>query len=165
MPTSRSIPPEVWEHARRALVFYFSRHMIEHAEDLAQETLMALWRRNYSFQKDAEFLLVCHGFARNVLKAARRQNREFVAAELPKELAEPVRNVFGLSDGELTVFLDQVIEAGETQLGESAWILIRREIEPGEAAAETPDNPNLRRVQLHRARRKLARMMGWDPKP
>jgi DNA-directed RNA polymerase specialized sigma24 family protein len=165
MPTSRTIPPETWEHARRALVFYFSRHLVQYAEDLAQETLMALWRRDYTFGKNEEFLLVCHGFARKVLMAARRQHRELVPTELPMELGPSGRNVFGMSGGELAVFLDQVIDAGENQLGESDWILIRREIEPGETAAHTQNNPNLRRVQLHRARRRLARMMGWDPKP
>ena len=72
MPTCRSLSPDAWEQARQALVFYFSRrHGLANAEDLAQETLAAFWKReDFEFEREEDFLRVCYAFARRILQVA-----------------------------------------------------------------------------------------------
>ena len=83
MPNSRTIPGHLWEHAQRALVFYFAHHGAVNAEDLAQDTLAEVWRRSdYEFRKDADFLRVCYAFARLILKADWRRERQRADAEM-----------------------------------------------------------------------------------
>jgi len=54
MINCRSVSPKTWEHARQALVFFFTRrHGLYGAEDLAHETLAAiLGREDYRFEQE-----------------------------------------------------------------------------------------------------------------
>ena len=84
----RAIPETAWEHARRMLVFYFSRrHQGMDAEDLAQETLARLWSRDdYGFDREEDFLRVCYGFARLILQKGYREARKHAAEALNTSL-------------------------------------------------------------------------------
>ena len=91
MANCRSIPPAAWEHAREALIFYFSRrHGLTDAEDLAQDTLATLWSRDDDeFEKNDDFLRVCYGFARLVSQKGYRQAQKHAGDEL--DPATPAR--------------------------------------------------------------------------
>src|SRR5579864_726204 len=84
MANCRSISPEAWAHARESLVFYFSRrHARSDAEDLAQETLLAVWNReDYEFEKEEDFLKVCYGFARRILLEGYRDAHRHAGSEM-----------------------------------------------------------------------------------
>jgi hypothetical protein len=64
---------------------------------------------------------------------------------------------------ELKVFLDEVITAGKARLSEREWDILLQAAE-----SERPPLGGLgldektARVVLHRARRKLARLVGWQ---
>jgi len=167
MLTCRSISAANWEHARQTLVFYFSRrHQRADAEDLAHDTLAALWDRNtYEFEREEDFLRVCFGFARQVMKAGFRKALKHAGEELDEQSAAPPgANAFGLNHAEMAVFLREVVEVGKSELRREDWDAIRIGSEPARpgAAAEIGDgDANRGRVRLHRARRKLARLAGW----
>jgi hypothetical protein len=165
MPTSRSIPESLWEEARRRLIFYFAHRGFANAEDLAHDTLAELVRReDYAFEKEEQFLIICHAFARRILQNAFRQKGKHAFAGLDEIQPTPQHNAFGLTEPEMNVFLDQVIEIAKAQLTEDEWRLIRErgmsDAGRGESKAG-PTEGNRERVQLHRARRKLRRLINW----
>lgn len=165
MPTSRSIPENSWEHARRALVFYFMHHGAANAEDLAQETLSELWRRDdYQFQEEGDFLRVCYAFARLILMTEWRRERKRESAEAAHSERTPVYSVIRLHPAELAAYLEEVLEAGRAQLSPRDWSVIQASVkdDSGGAAAADANEANRTRVQLHRARRKLRRLIGWN---
>jgi hypothetical protein len=169
MPNCRSIPPAVWGQAHDALVFYFSRrHGIANAEDLAQETLAAvLTREDFEFGKEEDFLRVCYGFASRISQAGYRQVQKHVAAALDPDFHKPVSRRFCLNPAEMAILLDEVLRAGESQLSEKEWALIKESISTDPAAVANRQNPgdaNNARVRLYRARRKLAKLTGWSSK-
>src|SRR4051812_23237955 len=76
MPDCRFITPLLWEQIRSMLVGYFGRHVGSGtAEDLAQETLLALLTRSdYQIDGEQAFVRICYGFARNVLRTHHRRS-------------------------------------------------------------------------------------------
>ncbi len=166
MPNCRDIPPEAWGAAHQALLFYFSRRfLVSNAEDLAQQTLLAVWSRpDFSFTRHEDFQKVCYGFAANVLTAERRKHAKGIHAPLNPNMAGP-SNISGPQATEDLVFLREVIEKAPTKLTEEEWKLIGLAAEatladaPYRFAASTA---NKLRVRLHRVRKKLALKMGWD---
>jgi DNA-directed RNA polymerase specialized sigma24 family protein len=165
MPNSRTIPGHLWEHAQRALVFYFAHHGAVNAEDLAQDTLAEVWRRSdYEFRKDADFLRVCYAFARLILKADWRRERQRADAEMAHcREGAPARSGLGLNQLELAAYLQQVMATGQSELSARDWDAIEGSLTDGPpgAAPGNPDQANRGRVQLHRARKKLSRLIGW----
>lgn len=167
MLTCRSIPPAKWEEARQLLVFYFSRrHLHAKAEDLAQDTLVALWNRaDYQFAREEDFPRICYAFARHIMMADGRGELKHAAVELDEGLtAAPAPNAFGLSSTEMTVFLREVVKVGLSKLRQGDWQIIQRCTVPDgrEASAEmSTAEANKVRVRLHRARKRLARLTGW----
>ena len=165
MPTCLDMPPEKWEEARQKLVYSFSRRYgRDNASDLAHDTLAAiLSRTDYQFEREEDFLRVVRAFARNVVMAAQRKNPQYVAA-LDAELApEPSVNSFGLNPTEMAVLLDQVARKAEATLSER-----ERTVWEG---SEEEDRDSLAKslglrdaihfgVVLHRARRKIATILG-----
>jgi len=166
MPNSRSIAPETWAHARQCLVFYFSRRCARSdAEDLAQETLLAIWNReDYEFGKDEDFLKVCYGFARHILLEGHRDSRRHAAAELdPSQPA--AEGDWGSSEtAEAQMLLNEVCAIGQKQLREQDWNLIKMAAE-GDRATIADElklgDANQVRVYLHRARKRLAKLTGF----
>jgi DNA-directed RNA polymerase specialized sigma24 family protein len=163
MPNFRSITPEAWEHARQALVFYFSRrHGFAQAEDLAQETLMAIMsREDFEFEKQEDFLRVCYGFASRIALKGHRTESKYANDLRTSPPASRQGNE--LNKSELAILLQEVCRIGQTQLRDQEWKLIQ-------AAATSEDRTNLStesgdanrvRVKLHRARKKLALLTGW----
>jgi hypothetical protein len=163
------MPPAAWSDARLKLVHFFSRgRVLYNAEDLAHDTLAALWSRDdYEFRSESEFGLVCYGFAKRVLQASfRRECRN--ACEDLTDSAGPVQvNAFGLNRAEMAIYLDEVLTLGNSQLREREWKMIQsgvlddRETLARKFALGTANNA---RVHLSRARKKLALLAGWDKK-
>src|ERR1039458_5061855 len=106
---SRLVPPDIWEHARQALVFYFlRRHGLSNAEDLAQETLTTILKRDdYEFEDEKDFLKVCYGFAGKISQAGRRKIARHAGDQLDPTMAAPGAKVRGLKDAELWVYLNE----------------------------------------------------------
>jgi DNA-directed RNA polymerase specialized sigma24 family protein len=166
MLSCRDIRPELWEHARQALVRYFThRQRPAFAEDLAQQTLMAvLTRDDFQFEREEDFLRVCYGFAGNVLQQDYRQ-RQRDQGELSHSDGRTGRasGGGGLEPVEARILLNEVLEIGTTQLRESDWELIQQATLMN--ASEMPDGDdasiaNKIRVRLSRARRRLAKAAG-----
>lgn len=168
MSNARSIPPAAWQHARAALVFFFSRrHSLENAEDLAQETLATLWaREDYEFQSSEDFLRVCYGFARRILHQGHRETRKHAAGLLDPATAVSDHS-HGMKATEMGILLDEVYKVGQTRLSQKEWKLIELAADSDRTKMAEDLNmgdANNVRVQLHRARRKLAQLTGWHGK-
>ncbi len=166
MPTCRTISSGAWGHARNALVFYFSRrHGFVNAEDLAHDTLAALWNRaDFEFEKEDDFLRICYAFAGHVSlasyrKVQRRATETFDAAVHDRPQSH--KGVNGLSGAEIHLLLEEVMEIGSTQLAESDWTAICEAAGAIEPAGPTQPKDNSSRVRLFRARRKLAELTNW----
>ncbi len=165
MPNCRSISPTAWEHARKALVFYFSRrHGISDAEDLAQDTLAALWSRaDYEFEKEEDFLRVCYGFAARILQSGYRKGRKRATEAIDPAAPEPAGTAFNLNPTEIGLMLEDVIRIGTTRMEGKEWDAICAAAErdgPG-TGGNTARDQNTFRVRVHRARQKLAQLTGW----
>ena len=166
MINSRSISSELWEQARQNLIFYFSRrHGITNAEDLAQETLLAiLTRPDYEFAKEEDFLRVCYGFASRVSQQGYRRLQKHANSSLETDVAAPMNYMKGMSGVEIGIFLEEVRRLGKLGLQEKEWQLIEQAAISDRAGL--PDQFNLGdannfRVYLHRARKKLIEITGW----
>ena len=160
MLTSRSISPELWIYARKCLVYYFMhRHCTANAEDLAQETLMAVWgREDYPFEKEEDFLKVCYGFARHIRQQGNRDQQKHAADELTSDVDCVSPKIKGMQHQEVQVFLNQIRERAEAELLADELALIE------EAMKRDSHDPPLStrvRVKLHRARKKLEKITGW----
>jgi DNA-directed RNA polymerase specialized sigma24 family protein len=159
MLNCRSIPPEKWVHARKALVYFFSRRGASNAEDLAQETLMTVWsREDYQFEKEDDFLKVCYGFARNILFDDYRGSRKHATEAPVLSVESRVRGIQGLEGSEARVFLEEVCRRADSELQEEEWAAIEAAVD-----RDQQDQPveGKQRVRLYRARKKLAKLTGW----
>lgn len=160
MPNCRSIPEGDWAEARRKLIFFFAHSRMHNAEDLAQEVLALVWRReDYNFGSDEEFLRVCYGFARNVLRAARREEARRASTRLEESHLKMESGSEQLNPAEISILYDQAVFIGETRLRQDDWRLIQ-----AIASDDKPGKPleNKKRVRLHRARKRLRRLLGWE---
>ncbi len=166
MINSRSISPELWEQARQNLLFYFSRrHGLANAEDLAQETLLAiLTRPDYEFEKEEDFLRVCYGFASRVSQQGYRKIQKHTHPSLDIDVAASMNHIKGLSGVEIGIFLDEVRRLGKLELQDKEWQLIEQaalEDRAGLPGQFNLGDANTVRVYLHRARKKLIAITGW----
>jgi hypothetical protein len=164
MANCRDIPPEMWAHALDALTRYFSqRKPKEDPEDLAQWTLLRVLRRqDYVFGDPEDFLRVCYGFARHVLQEDRRDHTVLEGDADKMHLQSEDGNLAGMRGAELELFLDQVVTAGRNSLSAPDWKLIWDRAVLGSPEDMPPKEANRLRVQLHRARKKLAILTGWS---
>lgn len=163
---SRDIDAETWERVRQCLVFYFSRrHGLNSAEDLAQETLMTLWKReDYQFEKEEDFLRVCYGFASYVLRQGYRREQVHAGKELDPKMPAPSSSMNRLRGAEIGVFLEEVRRIGKLELTDSEWQVIEQAATADRTVLLKQLNlkdANSLRVHLHRARKKLAKITGW----
>lgn len=161
----RSIPAEDWGHAREALVFYFSRrHGSDRAEDLAQDALAAIWKReDYQFDKPEDFLKICYAFARQISRYGYRKARRDASEMLSPDMEQTSPSFRGMSGPLLGLLLDDVIRLGAAELTEREWeaICVAAESKISGIAAHSEPESNKLRVQLFRARRKLEKITGW----
>jgi|SRR5215472_9521438 len=159
MPNCKSIPPEKWVQAHKALVFFFSRRGASNPEDLAQDTLTAvLSREDYEFEKEDDFLKVCYGFARRILLEGYRVSRKHGLEESGLSVQSRVQSIQGLEGSEVNVFLEEVRRRANAALQEEEWAAIQAAID-----RDTQEQPveGKQRVRLYRARKKLAKLTGW----
>lgn len=159
MINCRSIPHEKWVQAYKALAYFFSGKGVLDPEDLAQETLMKIWsREDYQFEKEDDFLKVCYGFANNVFRDSYRVRREH-AGEDPDLLESRMPSTRGLRGNEVSVFLEEVRHIADAELKEAERAAIEAAIDH-----DSLDHPvaGKQRVRLYRARKKLARLTGWE---
>lgn len=167
MANSRSISPEAWAHARESLIFYFSRrHARADAEDLAQETLLAIWNReDYEFDKEEDFLKVCYGFARHISKEGYRASHRHAGDPLDPSLPAPQHEWSSAKATEARMLLEEVCEIGRSKLHQKEWQIIEQAADSDRTSMANELNlgdANNVRVRLHRARRKLAKLTGLD---
>lgn len=159
MLNCRSIPTELWIQARMLLVSYFSRRGMANAEDLAHDTLTAVWsRENFEFEKEEDFLKICYGFARNIYLDGCRKVRNYSSYELDNVMESPVHRVNGLEGNEITIFLEEVHKRAEVELAANEWALIAEAVTSDSTARHGLGSD---RMRLHRARKKLAKLTGW----
>src|ERR1039458_2426252 len=113
----RSVSAKTWEHARQALVFYFTRrHGLTNAEDLAHETLTTiLSREDYQFENEEDFLRVCYGFACHILQTTRRKAGRDISTSLEGNSPISWQDTQGLKDAELNVYLNEVFRLGRSE--------------------------------------------------
>lgn len=159
MLNCRSIPDETWVQANKALFYFFRRKGAPNPEDLAQETLLAVWaREDYQFDKEDDFLKVCYGFARNILQEGYRITRKHTADELDSSIAPRVRHIQGLEGNEVNVFLEEVCQRADAELQQEERAAIQAAVDH-----DSHDQPveGKQRVRLYRARKKLAKLTGW----
>jgi DNA-directed RNA polymerase specialized sigma24 family protein len=159
MLNCRSIPPEKWVHARKALVYFFDRRGASNPEDLAQETLMTVWsREDYQFESEDDFLKVCYGFAKKILLTGYRVTRKHAAEERHPPVESRVRGIQGLEGNEASLFLEEVCRRADTELQEEERAAIQAAVD-----RDRQDQPveGKQRVRLYRARKKLAKLTGW----
>jgi hypothetical protein len=126
---------------------------------MAQETLMTVWsREDYQFENEDDFLKVCYGFARNILRDGYRVDRKHAAEELDLSVKSPVQSIQGLEGSEVSVFLEEVCRRADAELQEEERAAIQAAID-----RDSQDHPveSKRRVRLYRARKKLAKLTGW----
>src|SRR5690242_2673224 len=160
MLNCRSIPTEKWVHAHKALVYFFSGKGILNPEDLAQETLMTVWsRENYQFEKEDDFLRICYGFANKILLEGYRISRKHAAEELDFSVQSRVQSIQGLEGNEVSVFVEEVCRRADAELQEEERAAIQAAID-----RDRQDQPvdGKQRVRLYRARKKLAKLTGWQ---
>lgn len=167
MPNCRSMSPETWAHARECLIYYFSRrHARSDAEDLAQETLMALWNReDYEFEKEEDFLKVCYGFARHISQQGYREAGRHAGDPLDPSLPAAQHEWSSQRAMESRMFLEEVCKIGSSRLRENDWQIIQQGATSDRAAMAEEfkmGDANNVRVRLHRARRKLAKLTGLE---
>jgi DNA-directed RNA polymerase specialized sigma24 family protein len=160
---SRSIPADLWAHAREVLVFLFSRrHGLRDAEDLAQETLLAvLSREDYEFEKEEDFLRVVLGFARHISQVSyRAAARAAGSSSLAFDIPASTGSTGSASHTESRILLREIQRIAETSLSDKEWTAILQA-----ATSDRADGPGACsgrfRVFLHRARKKLAKFAGW----
>jgi DNA-directed RNA polymerase specialized sigma24 family protein len=149
------------------LIFYFSRrHARSDAEDLAQETLLALWNReDYEFEKEEDFLKICYGFARHILQEGYRKSRRHDGDPLDSAMPAPQYDWGSSAATEARVLLDEVCQIGQSQLREKDWQHIQQAAESDRTTVSKElkmGDANNVRVNLHRARKKLAKLAGLD---
>jgi DNA-directed RNA polymerase specialized sigma24 family protein len=158
MTGSRSVPTDLWITARQRLVAYFSRRGFTNAEDLAHDTLSAIWERDYPCDRDEDFLKICYGFARNIIKEALRE-----AGRVTEEFSEQnppssFEHVSRFSNAEISILLKEVQETGAAHLQPEEWAAIEAAMVADDS---TPPMPGMVRLRLFRARRKLEKLTGW----
>ena len=167
----RDIPPQVWSHAREAIFVFFSRRLgVERADEVAQATLLAVWKRDdYLFGAEEDFLKVCLGFAKRVAPELARNELRRSMDTLDFDTAAPSARIGCLEGVETNIYLAQTVRLGSQQLSDLEWKLTNRSTvcSGDELIAEFPDefkNVEALRVQLFRARRKLRKIVGWPKK-
>jgi DNA-directed RNA polymerase specialized sigma24 family protein len=153
--TCRNVSPKNWEHARQALVFFFTRKMgFTKGEDLAHETLLAiLCRDDFEFEKEGDFLRVCRGFAKNICLAAQRQENRAPTSLEDVTVAAVRSRIQGLRGAEVDVYLGELLRLGRENLSAEEWGLLNPETEPNEPKDSVEQNRE--RVKRYRARKKL----------
>jgi DNA-directed RNA polymerase specialized sigma24 family protein len=160
MHNSRSISTELWAQAHKSLIFFFSRRLgSQNAEDLAQDTLMALWaREDFEFAKEEDFLRVCYGFAKNTLNQAYRDAKNCERVELDADMEIKISSTPGLKSADAIVFLREVREIAQKMLDaedrELLETIANRDDDDAPIAGKT-------RTQVHRIRKRLAKITGW----
>ncbi len=141
-------------YAGRVHAFALRRADPEAAQDVTAETFLIAWRRRAEMPPDP--LPWLYGIARGVLANERRtSNRRLsLAARIAAEPASP--DATGDSDHEVLQALASLRESDREALLLSAW----EGLSTREAAKVVGCTPTTFAVRLHRARKRLARVLG-----
>lgn len=148
---------------------YFMRRErdMEDVEDLVQQTLAAIWRRDdYQFEGEDQFIRVCFGFAAFIQKAHLRDQHRNIVNRGSQEIAASATTTCGLNATEMEIFADQVKRVAEAKLNAEEWQTIQSALSADLGETTEVDhgilgNANAMRVRLYRVRKKLARLVGW----
>jgi hypothetical protein len=98
-----------------------------------------------------------------MLQTARREVAKSPGSDINAVLEAGCSEMHGLEDAELNVYLNEILRLGKDQLRDADWQLIQRSmvLDDNRGAGRNPAGNNNTRVKLHRARRKLAQLVGW----
>lgn len=164
MMSCHEVPEYQWEHVCQALRYYFSRRLgFNNSEELAQETLLRVWSRpDLQFETLDDFARNCFGFARNVYWEKSRDRTAENEGELDFEIMAPDSYVGGPRAIEAAVMLREVLEVGRTQLNEKERRLLQNASDREMLNASMSPAKGKDRIGLYRARKKLARLVGWS---
>jgi RNA polymerase sigma-70 factor (ECF subfamily) len=131
----------------------------EDAADAVSETFLVAWRRLGEVPIDGEALLWLYGAARRVL--ANQQRAEHRRTKLGLRLAESLRTEHATDDGP-NIEAPEVLRAISRLRSEDRELLLLvswEELSPGEAAKVLGISSLAARSRLHRARRRLRRLL------
>jgi hypothetical protein len=166
VPNARSIPQEVWEQVFEALVLFFRHRGSRDPDDEAQNTLLAMLKRDdYEFENVGDIHVVAKGFAKLIAFEAYRRAEKI--RESPLEPLEPLlatpRHSAGSPEAiEARIYLEDVCRIAAAKLRQKELDAIRRAVDASPSApsgALTAGELNKRRVFLHRSRQKLGRLL------
>jgi DNA-directed RNA polymerase specialized sigma24 family protein len=163
--TCRDISDTMWAEAFQALVLFFRHRLAAEPDELAQQTLVRILRRQdpYQFEKEEDFPKVCFGFAKIIwLEHCRQQKRDSTTL-LDPAMPAPAHDSGGQQATEDRIFLEEICRIGETQLKKKEWEMIQQAADSDRSAMAEDlkmGNANNVRVQLHRVRQKLSRLIG-----
>lgn len=150
---------QLYEGCYGRLYAYASRRVgPESADEIAAETFLTAWRKFEALP--AEPLPWLYGVARNVVKRhlASGAREERTAAAVAHELAVSARVGDSAGDPRLSEAWEQLSEPDREVLALIAW----EELSVGEAATALGCSAPAFSVRLHRARRRLARLLTAD---
>ncbi|MFF0267748.1 RNA polymerase sigma factor [Kribbella sp. NPDC004536] len=146
----------------RALLGYAMRRVgsSTDAADVVADTMLVAWRRLNDVPEGDAARLWLYGVARRVLANQRRgdDRRERLGERLRSELAKAVPDPAEASDSAV------VVRAAMAKLGDSDRELLMltgwEGLDPSEAATVLGLSPRVVRTRLHRARRRLEKLLG-----
>lgn len=149
----------LWEeHYPQVLAYARRRFEEEDARDVAAETFLVAWRRRKDLPA-SDTTPWLYGVARRVASDRRRssQRAERLTQRISQEPLDPRPDELPYPQG-LLVALSQMNEADRELLLLIGW----EGLTPAEAAVALGCSPAALRVRLHRARRRLSRLLPGD---
>jgi RNA polymerase sigma factor (sigma-70 family) len=156
-PSDRDRFEELWRRHYGAVFAYALRRLgDEHAaDDVVADTFLVGWRRRDSIPESARPWLL--GVARKQLANRRRGDRRRAAltARLAESTEPPNMGAPSVPNAALAAAFNALSPSDREVLGLIAW----DELKPREAAAVLGVAPALFSVRLHRARRRLGRLL------
>jgi RNA polymerase sigma factor (sigma-70 family) len=161
--SSYPVSEQDWEKVGRRLVSYFAHRYIRDAQDAAQETLarMAEWLKHNQPRGNDGFMMMVWGIAKNVLHEYIRAGR-CVPEELNPGIAIPANSTLGLNSLETRQLLEQLFK--DLPEKDGLLILASQDVPPAELARRLEISLRTLRVRLHRAKKRLRKLIDGKKK-
>ncbi len=135
------------------------RHVAgDRAQDVVDDTFMALPRRLPRYVDDGRFdkwlYVVAYNIARSALRS-RKRRREEPVAELPVDAGRDASAVAKIDESEIMAYAMRVLPDSERE----AWLLHYQGYEPADIGDMLGISGNSAAVRVHRAKRKLQKFL------
>lgn len=147
-----------WEQARVRLTSYFAHRWITDPQEAAAETLQRMvgWLQGKPRVQEEEFRKIVFGIAKNVLYEYTRKGWR-VRHEVPLDTSTASRSTLGLNPQEVRRLVEQLF--GTLSEQDCQLILGSLEMPQEELAKELGISVSSLRVKLHRAKKKLRKLL------